>query len=67
MTDNLNQPTMAGKVKLTYFFLTLLVMGNFAMVGVMLSEKQYGYGVLFAVIALLLAGAGFSLKKRFLK
>ncbi len=67
MTDNPNQPTMAGKAKLSYFFLTLIVMANFAMVGIMLSEQQYGYAGLFAVIALLLSGAGFSMKKRFLK
>lgn len=67
MTDSTHQPTMAGKVKLIYFFLTLLVMTNFAMVGIKFAEQQYGYAALFAAIALLLTGAGFSMKKRFLK
>ncbi|MFC4769262.1 hypothetical protein [Effusibacillus consociatus] len=58
---------MSRNVKIVYFILTLLVMGSFAMVGIMFSEAMYGYGVLFLVLGLLLAGGGFSLKKRFLK
>jgi hypothetical protein len=58
---------MSRKAKIAYFILTLLVMGSFAMVGIMISETLYGYAVLFLVLALLLAGGGFSLKKRFMK
>lgn len=58
---------MSNKVKVIYFILTLLVMGSFAMVGIMISESMYGYAVLFLVLALLLAGGGFSMKKRFMQ
>jgi hypothetical protein len=58
---------MSKNVKIAYFILTLLIMGSFAMTGIMFSETMYGYGVLFLVLGLLLAGGGFSLRKRFMK
>ncbi|GAX91309.1 hypothetical protein [Effusibacillus lacus] len=58
---------MSGKVKAAYFVLTLLVMGSFAMVGIMISKAMFGLAAFFLILALLLAGGGFSLKKRFLQ
>lgn len=58
---------MSRKAKTFYLFLTLLVMSCFAMVGVMFSEGKLGYGFLFLILAVLLAGMGFSMKKRLLK
>ncbi|BCJ87006.1 DUF5325 family protein [Effusibacillus dendaii] len=58
---------MPRNVKIAYFILTLLVMGSFAMVGIFISERLYGYAGLFLVLAILLAGGGFSMKKRFMK
>lgn len=66
MTEEQNL-TMPKKIKYAYFILTLMVMGSFAMVGITLAARAYGYSVLFLVLALLLAGGGFSVKKRFLK
>ncbi|WP_018132651.1 hypothetical protein [Effusibacillus pohliae] len=58
---------MSKRAKIAYFILTLLVMGSFAMVGILFSEAMYGYGVLFLLLGVLLAGGGFSLKKKFIK
>lgn len=67
MTEQPMQPSMPGKIKAAYFILTLLIMGSFAAAAIMISENRYGFSVLLLVLAVLLAGAGFSLKRRFMK
>lgn len=67
MTDQQVQPTMPSKIKGVYFVLTLMVMGSFAASAVMIAKSMYGFSVLFLLLATLLAGAGFSLKRRFMK
>lgn len=61
------QSPMPKKLQIFFFLWVLLVMGAFASVGITFSYMKHGLALALFIVAILLTGIGFMIRKRVMR